>query len=155
VGTPGHYFVAERIDPSTGRFDLAQSALVLRSSGGQRWFSLDEIAALGTGTPTHAIYLAQGAGTSNVVAASAQPFTPVARRADARMDGAQVVATGGVGARLRGTPGITGAVVGSVSDGTPLTVTGASAVVSGRIWKQVTVAGGSPAWIDASLLRTS
>ena len=48
---PGHYFVAERIDASTGRFDLAQSALVLRSSGGRRWYGLSEISSLGTGVP--------------------------------------------------------------------------------------------------------
>ena len=67
----------------------------------------------------------------------------------------QVVATGGLGARLRATPGTNGAIVGSVTDGTRLTATGASAVASGRTWKKVMIAGGSPAWIDAGLLRTS
>ena len=33
---PGHYFVAERYDAASGRFDLAQSALVLRSAAGRR-----------------------------------------------------------------------------------------------------------------------
>ena len=78
---PGHYFVAERIDASTGRFDLAQSALVLRSSGGRRWYGLGEISSLGTGAPTHAIYLAQGSAPNTVVAASARPFTAVGNRA--------------------------------------------------------------------------
>jgi hypothetical protein len=149
---PGHYFVAERIEPSSGRLDLAQSALVLRSAGGRRWYTLDEISSLGTGVPTHAIYLAQGGTMGTVVAASATPFTAIGSDAGA---GSQVVATGGLGARLRATPGTNGAIVGSVTDGTRLTATGASAVVSGRTWKRVMVTGGSPAWIDAGLIRSS
>jgi hypothetical protein len=150
-GVPGHYFVAERFDTSSGRLDLAQSALVLRSSGGRRWFTAGEIASLGTGAPTHAIYLAQAAPTTTVASASARPMTSIATRSN----GAKVVATGGLGARLRLTPGVTGAIVRSVADGTRLVETGASAVVSGRIWKKVTLAGGRPAWIDAGLLRTT
>jgi hypothetical protein len=152
---PGHYFVAERIDPSTGRFDLAQSALVLRSSGGRRWYSLDEISSLGTGAPTHAIFLAQSGATRTLAAASAKPFTGVSSRSGASAGGSHVVATGGAGARLRAAPGVAGAIVGSVTDGTRLTDTGVSALVTGRTWKKVTVAGGSAAWIDAGLLRAS
>ena len=148
---PGHYFVAERMDSATGRFDLAQSALVLRSSAGRRWYALDEIASLGTGAPTHAIFLAQDAGTSVLAAASATPLRAVPNRAG----GAYVVATGGVGARLRAAPGTSSAIVGSVKDGTRLAEAGASAVVAGRTWKKVTVGGGNPAWIDAGLLRAS
>lgn len=152
---PGHYYVAERIDTSNGRFDLAQSALVLRASGGRRWYSLDEISSLGTGVPTHAIYLAQNAATSTLAAASAKPFTSVASRAGGASAGNLVVATGGLGARLRAEPGTAAAIVGSVIDGTRLTATGASTVVSGRTWKKVTLANGSPAWIDAGLLRAT
>ena len=151
---PGHYFVAERIDPSNGRVDLAQSALVLRSSGGRRWYSLNEISSLGTGTPTHAIYLAQSTPTSTLAVASAKPFTPVSSRVGDTSAGSQVVATGGLGARLRATPGTSGEIVASVTDGTRLRATGDSAIASGRIWKKVTIAGGGPAWIDAGLLRT-
>lgn len=154
-GVPGHYFVAERFDASTGRFDLAQSALVLRSSSGRRWYSADEISSLGTGVPTHTIFLAQGAGTSVLAAASAKPLSAVASRTGAREGRAQVVATGGAGARLRAAPGTTSAIVGSVIDGTRLTELGASVVVAGQTWKKVTLTGGSPAWIDAGLLRAS
>jgi len=147
---PGHYFVAERIDIATGRFDLAQSALVLRSSGGSRWYALGEIASLGTGVPTHAIYLAQETVTSTVVAASARPFTAVGNRVES---GNLVVDTGGAGARLRAEPGTSAEILGAVLDGTRLTATGATSVVAGRTWKKVVVAGGTPVWIDASLLR--
>jgi hypothetical protein len=150
---PGHYFVAERIDASDGRVDLAQSALVLRSSGGRRWYTLGEISSLGTGVPTHAIYLAQGSVTSTLAAASAKPFTSVASRAGGASSGNLVVDTGGLGARLRAEPGTTAAIVGSLMDGARLTATGTSTVVSGRTWKKVTLAGGRPAWIDAGLLR--
>jgi hypothetical protein len=152
---PGHYFVAERIDPATGRFDLAQSALVLRTAGGRRWYALNEISSLGTGVPTHTIYLAQGQGTSTVVAANAKPFVPVTGRVRVRSIGSHVVATGGLGARLRAAPGATSEIVGSVTDGTRVSDTGASAIVGGRTWRKVTLAGGSPAWIDAGLLRAS
>lgn len=151
---PGHYFVAERIDASTGRFDLAQSALVLRTAGGRRWYSLDEISSLGTGVPTHAIYLAQGSRTATLAAASAKPLTAVGSGSSTSSAGNLVVATGGAGARLRATPGTAGQIVGSVADGTRLVATGASTVVAGRPWKKVTLAGGSPVWIDAGLLRS-
>jgi hypothetical protein len=154
ANVPGHYFVAERFDPSTGRLDLAQSALVLRSAAGRRWFTLREIASLGTGTPTHAIYLQAGARSANTVtAASARPFSPVGSRGTGR--GGQVVETGGLGARLRAMPGLNGAVVGSAADGTRLDDAGATMTVAGRIWRKVIVAGGNAAWIDSALLRAN
>ena len=150
-GVPGHYFVAERYDAPSGRIDLAQSALVLGAANGRRWFTVNEIASLGTGSPTHAIYLATRVPANTVVAASVKPATPIA----ARPGTGSVVFTGGPGARLRATPGVTGAIVGSVADGTRIAVSGASVVVAGRTWKQVTVAGGRQAWIDAGLLRAT
>ena len=110
--------------------------------------------SLGTGTPTHAIYLAQSSPTSTLAAASAKPFTPLNNRVSTTSAGSHVVATGGPGARLRAAPGTTGQIVGSVTDGTRLVATGDSAIASGRIWRKVTIAGGGPAWIDAGLLRT-
>ena len=151
---PGHYFVAERIDAASGRVDLAQSALVVRSSGGRRWYDLNEISSLGTGVPTHAIYLNQGGGNSTLAAASARQVAPLRGQVVAGPAGSLVVATGGLGARLRAAPGTTSAVVGSALDGTRLTATGASTVVAGRTWKKVILAGGSPVWIDAGLLRS-
>ena len=62
VGEWGHYMVAERYDPSSGRFDFGQSALVLKASGGRRWFGLDELKSLRVGAPTDTIYLADAAG---------------------------------------------------------------------------------------------
>ena len=69
--------------------------------------------------------------------------------------GSLVVATGGAGARLRAAPGTTSEVIGSVLDGTRLTATGVSVVASGRTWKKVMLAGGSPVWVDAGLLRAA
>jgi hypothetical protein len=154
ASVPGHYFVAERFDPSTGRLDLAQSALVLRSAAGRRWFTLNEISSLGTGTPTHTIYLQAGArSTATLAAASARPFSPVATRETGR--GGRVVETGGRGARLRALPGLDGAVIGSAADGTRLDDAGATMVVEGRTWRKVIVAGGTTAWIDSALLRAN
>jgi hypothetical protein len=154
---PGHYFVAERIDPTTGRLDLAQSALVLRASGGRRWFSLNEISSLGVGSPTHAIYLAQGARTAgaSVSAQAAAASTLASARPGAARSGAQIVAAGGLGARLRAAPSTAAKIVGLVSDGTRLTDTGATAVAAGRTWRRVTTADGGTAWIDAGLVRAS
>jgi hypothetical protein len=142
---PGHYFVAERVDPATNRFDLAQSALVLKSAGGRRWYSLNEIGSLGTGVPTHTIFLAPSA-TRTAAAASARP-------ASALKVAGPVVDAGGLGARLRAGPGTSAAVVGVVADGARLTDTGGRATVAGRAWKRVTVAGGGTGWIDAGLIR--
>lgn len=154
-GLPGHYFVAERIDPSTGRLDLAQSALVLRRSGGRRWYGLGEISSLGTGTPTHVIYLASGGSKSALATAAATSFAPIASGPQSAAPGSHVVATGGSGARLRAAPGVGSAIVGTVVDGTRIADTGATAIVAGRTWKQVTVAGGRAVWIDSGLLRAA
>lgn len=61
LNTRNHYFVAEGYDPSTGRFDFGNSAKALRSSGGNSWYTLDELANLTIGTvkvglPRGAIY---------------------------------------------------------------------------------------------------
>jgi hypothetical protein len=154
-GVPGHYFVAERVDTATGRFDLAQSALVLRSAGGRRWFSLSEIGTLGAGAPTHAIYLASAPG-AQLMAASVGPSTAIASAATSAVKSAsQVVATGGTGANLRAAPGTAAKIVGALVDGARVTPTGASAVVAGRVWHRVTLASGAAAWMDGSLLRPS
>jgi hypothetical protein len=146
-GEPGHYFVAERYDAASGRFDLAQSALVLKSAAGRRWFSLNEIASLGTGAPTHALYLTPTgpAPTSGgtVAAMSVRPATAI---------GTLVVATGGPGARLRAAPGTHAAILASVADGARLVDGGATMSVAGRAWRKVK-SGGLTAWIDSGLLR--
>ena len=143
----GHYFVAERFDAASGRFDLAQSALVLKSAAGRRWFSLNELTGLGTGVPTHAIYLVTGgpapASSGAVTAMAARPAAAI---------GSLVVETGGLGARLRSAPGTASTVLASVADGTRLVDSGASATVAGRIWRKV-MAGGVVAWIDGGLLK--
>ena len=72
AGGGGHYFVAERLDPSSGRYDFAQSALVLKNSGGRRWFSLDELSSLGVGSPTHAIFMADGGSTAAATTAASE-----------------------------------------------------------------------------------
>jgi len=55
INTRGHYFVVEGVD-AQGRLDLGNSAKALRASGGRQWFRPDEIAGLGMGAPTGAIY---------------------------------------------------------------------------------------------------
>lgn len=144
----GHYFVAERYDAATGRFDLAQSALVLRSAAGRRWFTLSEITGLGTGVPTHTLYLTPSAAPAPassraVTAMSVRPATAI---------GSLVVETGGLGARLRAAPGTDAKVIGSVADGARLVDGGASQTVAGRVWRKVST-GGLTAWIDSSLLK--
>jgi flagellum-specific peptidoglycan hydrolase FlgJ len=57
TGNGGHYYVAQNFDASTGKFDFGNSASILKRSGGQRWFRLDELASLGVGTPANALYL--------------------------------------------------------------------------------------------------
>jgi hypothetical protein len=142
---PGHYFVAERVDPSSNRFDLAQSALVLRAAAGRRWYTLDEIGSRGTGVPTHTIFLTASSARTATVARAAT--------ASAVKAAGPVIDTGGPGARLRAAPGTASPVVGLVADGSRLTDTGGRATVAGRAWKRVTVAGGGTGWIDAGLIR--
>lgn len=155
ANVPGHYFVAERVDAATGRFDLGQSALVLRTSSGRRWFTLGEIASLGAGSPTHAIYLTS-ASSPQLAAASAGPFTGIASAATSVVKGAtRIVDTGGTGANLRAAPGTDARIVGALMDGARVTPTGATATVAGRVWQRVALASGGAAWIDGSLLKPS
>ena len=145
---PGHYFVAERYDAASGRFDLAQSALVLKSAAGRRWFTLAEITALGTGVPTHTLYLVPTVApaptsTGTMTAMSVRQATAI---------GSLVVETGGLGARLRAAPGTDARVLASVADGTRLVDGGATQSVAGRVWRKVST-GGLTAWIDSGLLK--
>jgi hypothetical protein len=149
---PGHYFVAERLDTVTGRYDLAQSALVLKSAGGRRWFTLSEIGSLGAGAPTHTIYLAT-APTVRAMTTIATPLTALATATTSATSGSRVVATGGTGANLRAAPGTTEKIIGALVDGARVTPTGATATVAGRVWQRVTLASGTAAWMDGSLLR--
>jgi hypothetical protein len=153
---PGHYFVAERYDVASGRFDLAQSALVLRSAAGRRWYSLREMTALGAGVPTHTIYLAGGVSrpstTPATAARSAASTVGAMSMPQGRAIGTHVVQTGGPGARLRAAPDILAAVVGGIPNGSRVSVVGPAAPGSGRIWRKLAVAGGASAWIDANLL---
>jgi hypothetical protein len=154
MSIPGHYFVAERYDPATGSYDLAQSALVLKSAAGRRWFSLDEIVSLGAGFPTHAIYLGT-ASSVQLAAAAVRAPTPMAVASSPKTAGTQVVATGGYGARLRAAPGTASSILGVVPDGVRVMPTGATAIVSGRIWRRVLLTNGRAAWMDGGLLRGS
>jgi hypothetical protein len=147
----GHYFVAERLDSATGRYDLAQSALVLRAAGGKRWFSLNEIVSLGVGSPTHALYLASSPNIT-LIAASARPITAIPMTAAGGSSGSRTVSTGGSGANLRAAPGTGARIVDTLADGSRVTPTGATATVAGRLWQRVTLAGGTAGWMDASLL---
>lgn len=56
LSSAGHYFVVERVDQDTGMLDLGNSALVLKAAKGRRWFRPEEIASLGMGPITAAIY---------------------------------------------------------------------------------------------------
>lgn len=56
-GNGGHFYVATQYDPSTRKFNFGNSAAVLKRSGGQTWFRLDELPSLGVGTPSEAIYM--------------------------------------------------------------------------------------------------
>lgn len=143
---PGHYFVAERYDAASGRFDLAQSALVLKSASGRRWFTLQEIASLGAGRPTHAIYL-----NARAPAPSGETVAAMTVGSGSGI-GTLVVETGGLRARLRAAPGTDAAIITSVADGSRLVDAGASRMVAGRIWKQVR-SGSVTAWIDSGLLK--
>ncbi|MGE3269371.1 MAG: SH3 domain-containing protein [Chloroflexota bacterium] len=148
--TPGHYFVAERYDAASGTFDLAQSALVLRSAAGKRWFSLNQIASLGTGVPTHVIYLVAGvtapSSSATVAAMSVRTGAPVLR-------GTHVVQSGGPGGRLRAAAGTSARIVGVLADGSRVSVTGETTTVAGRLWRQVKTASGLVAWMDDGLLN--
>lgn len=153
----GHYFVAERIDSSTGKFDFGQSALILRSAAGRRWLTLDEIGTLGVGTPTHTLFLNTGpaspAPSAPAVATAPAPSTAMSLKSAGT--GNRVVSAGGSNARLRATPGLDSAVVGLVADGSRVTDVGVSSVVAGRTWRKVTTSTGVTAWIDGGLLSVA
>jgi flagellum-specific peptidoglycan hydrolase FlgJ len=53
----GHYFVAEGYDPATGKFDFGESARVLKRSGGNSWYTLEEVSNLGMGPLNGALYM--------------------------------------------------------------------------------------------------
>jgi flagellum-specific peptidoglycan hydrolase FlgJ len=59
-GAGGHFYVAQKYDPETHRFDFGGSTAILKAAGGRTWFRLDELPALGVGTPSEAIYLGAG-----------------------------------------------------------------------------------------------
>jgi hypothetical protein len=148
---PGHYFVAERYDAASGRFDLAQSALVLKSAAGRRWFTIGEIAGLGTGSPTHAIYLA----TSPAPVVTAMSSGPGRSVGGTQRGGTHTVDADGMGANARSAPGTTAGIVTVLADGARVTVSGAPATASGRTWRKITTSEGTVAWIDASLLKAN
>ena len=60
VVTIDHYYVAEGYDPSTGRFDFGNSAMVLAAAGHKRWFTPTELTWLGFGAPFTTIHLGPG-----------------------------------------------------------------------------------------------
>lgn len=55
IDTPGHLFLIEGYDPSTGKFDFGNSASALKASGGNTWYTLDEISRLGMGAARAAL----------------------------------------------------------------------------------------------------
>ncbi|MDP8923664.1 MAG: SH3 domain-containing protein [Chloroflexota bacterium] len=161
----GHYLVAERYDATSGKFDFGQSALVLQSAGGRRWFALDELSTLGTGAPTHAIYLATGrnsgvgatattGGGTELRAMSLTGSMPISIGSFGGADRtSRVVDAGGSAARLRAEPSTEAEIVDLVADGTRLTDLGATTTVAGRTWRRVANAEGIKAWIADELLR--
>lgn len=69
TGNGGHYYVATDYDAATRTFEFGSSAGILRivnlpeaqgGYGGRTRFRLDELAALGVGSPTNAIFLDMG-----------------------------------------------------------------------------------------------
>lgn len=56
-GNGGHFYVAQGYDPTTRKFDFGNSAAILKRSGGNTWYRLDELSGLGVGSPSEAIYL--------------------------------------------------------------------------------------------------
>ena len=57
VDSPGHYFSAEGYDPKTRKFNWGASATDLRASGGNAWWTLDELSNLGMGAARTAIHM--------------------------------------------------------------------------------------------------
>jgi hypothetical protein len=77
INTRGHYFVVEGVDEQ-GRLDLGNSAKALRASGGRQWFKPEEIAGLGMGAPTGAIYKDSPASPTPSVAVKQTGMPPAA-----------------------------------------------------------------------------
>lgn len=77
INTRGHYFVVEGVDEQ-GRLDLGNSAKALRASGGRHWFRPEEIAGLGMGAPTGAIYKDSPSSPTPSVAVRATGMPPAA-----------------------------------------------------------------------------
>lgn len=150
VGGRGHYLVAERYDPSTGRFDFAQTALVVKRSGGKRWWALDEIGSLGVGTPTQAIYLA---GATRPPPAPPYLSTSSAGPTSAETTGRSwVVDTGSRRARLRARPSLQAPILAAVPNGARVVDLGTEATADGLVWRRVRAPTGSLGWIAATLL---
>lgn len=82
LNTRGHYFVVEGVD-ADGRLNLGNSAGALRASQGRRWFRPDEIASLGTGAPTGAIYKDAPSSPTPSVAVRETGMRPVTPNAGA------------------------------------------------------------------------
>ena len=77
-GNNGHFMVAERYDPSTGKFDFGNTAKALKASGGNTWFTLAELPRLGFGSPRDAIYAdAPDSPSPSVVAGQSKPVNTV------------------------------------------------------------------------------
>jgi hypothetical protein len=70
VVTPLHYYVVEGYDATTGKFDFGNSALILAGARKQRWFTPDEIAWLGYGSPFTTIHLGPGPQPSEYLRAT-------------------------------------------------------------------------------------
>ena len=60
TGSGGHYYTAQDYDPQSRKFNFGNSAGILKASNGQTWFRIDELPALGVGTPSNALYLQGG-----------------------------------------------------------------------------------------------
>jgi hypothetical protein len=156
-GDPGHYLVAERYEPASGKFDFGASAAVLREAGGSRWFGLEEIRSLGVGPPTHAIYLDNtlSALTRPAVlpTAPARPVGATGTAATVATTTTRVVDAGGTGARLRAEPSTDAAIVTVLEEGARVADLSAETAAGGRTWRRVKLADGSAGWVDASLLK--
>ena len=57
ISTPGHYFVAEQYDPTTGKFNFGNSTAILKAAHGQTWFTPQEMASLGMGAPRGSLFM--------------------------------------------------------------------------------------------------
>jgi hypothetical protein len=70
IVTAQHYYVAEGYDPSTGKLDFGNSALVLAGARHQRWFTPAELDWLGYGSPFTTIHLGPAAQPSEYLRAT-------------------------------------------------------------------------------------